>query len=76
VTQQHQGNGETTTRSIEQGHLAQATSEFRIGATKLTVEPGGWGASTVAFGYVTEATRAVGGYCPVQIVDVLPSKRC
>jgi hypothetical protein len=28
------------------------------------------------FGYVTEAMRAVGVYCPAKIVDVLPSKRC
>jgi hypothetical protein len=76
VTQQHQGNGETTTSSTKQGQHAQATSEFRIGAIKFTAEPGGRGASTAALGYVTEAMRAVGVYSPAKIVDVLPSKRC
>jgi hypothetical protein len=76
VTQNHQGNGETTSSSIKQGQHAQATSEFRIGAIEFTAEPGGRGASTAALGYVTEAMRAVGVYCPAKIVDVLPSKRC
>jgi hypothetical protein len=75
VTQQYQGNGETTRTSMKQGHSqAQEMSEFRIGAIKFTAKAGGRGSNTQP--YQHDGGYAGGGGALPSQEDVLPSKRC